>query len=148
MPTADTEREPLDRSFVLTFAALFAVAVGAVALIGYGLFGTDDREQAVPPPQVESYAPVDGAQVTSQITISVDLQDDHTGVLVVDGLEIPLDQIAIGADDIGILQYRPTEGSATGELQPGLHRVVVEFWPSTQSRAASQTFRWEFRVTA
>jgi hypothetical protein len=140
---------PYDRRFRIQFAALFAVAVGAIAIIIYGVFGTDDAQVAEKPLEIESYSPVDGAIETSQTTISVDLVDDFTGALIVDGVEIPLDQIQSGATDIGVLVYRPTNDTITGELQPGEHRVTVEYWPTTQPRASSsRTFRWTFRTSA
>ena len=43
---ARTERQPFDRRFRLQFAGLFAVAIGAIAIIVYGVFGTDDAERA------------------------------------------------------------------------------------------------------
>jgi hypothetical protein len=146
---ATARSTPYDRRFRIQFAALFAVAVGAIAIIIYGVFGTDDAEVVVAPAEIESYSPVDGAIETSQITITVDLRDDYSGALIVDGVEIPLDQTQGGAAAIGVLTYRPTADSATGELQPGPHRVAVEYWPTTQPRAtSSRTFRWEFRTSA
>jgi hypothetical protein len=142
-------RTPYDRRFRIQFAALFAVAVGAIAIIIYGVFGTDDAELAVAPREIESYSPVDGAIETSQTTISVDLIDNFTGALIVDGVEIPLDQIQSGATDIGVLVYRPTNDTVTGELQPGEHHVTVEYWPTTQPReSSSRSFRWTFRTSA
>jgi hypothetical protein len=144
-----TERPTYDRRFRLQFAALFAVAVGAIAIIVYGVFGTDDAQVAVAPREIESYSPVDGAIETSQTTISVDLVDDYTGALIVDGVEIPLDQSQSGASDIGVLVYRPTADTITGELQPGVHHVTVEYWPTTQPReSSSRSFRWSFRTSA
>ena len=149
VPAARTRREPFDRRFRLQFAALFAVAAGAIALIIYGVFGTDDAQIAVAPREIEDYSPVDGALETSQTTISVDLIDDYTGALIVDGVEIPLDQSQSGANDIGVLVYRPTQDTITGELEPGIHHVTVEYWPTTQPReSSSRAFRWTFRTTA
>jgi hypothetical protein len=146
---ARTDRQVFDRRFRLQFAALFAVAAGAIAIIIYGVFGTDDAQVAVAPREIEAYSPVDGAIETSQTTISVDLIDGYSGALIVDGLEIPLDQTQSGATDIGVLVYRPTADTITGELQPGVHRVTVEFWPTTQPReSSSRSFRWSFRTSA
>jgi hypothetical protein len=139
---------PRDRRFILQFAALFAVAIGAIAIIIYGVFGTDDASIGEPPEGVESYEPVQDSFVTSQITIRVNLADEYTGALFIDGLEIPLDQIATQADNIGILEYRPGQDTATGELQPGRHRASVEFWRATDPRGTSRSFRWTFTVTA
>jgi hypothetical protein len=139
---------PRDRRLRIQFAALFAVAVGAIAIIIYGVFGTDDAQVGPPPEGIESYAPVQDSFVTSQITIRVDLDDEYTGVLVVDGTEIPLDQIADEAGNIGILEYRPGEDTATGELEPGQHSASVRFWRSTDQEGSGRNFRWTFTVTA
>lgn len=103
------------------------------------------------PNDIESISPERG-EITGLVdTITVDLRDDMTGVLVVDGIEIPEDQLE---RVVGLQQviYRPGPGKDIPRFRAGDNTVVVKYWRGRlQDRPAESklyTYGWTFRAAA
>jgi hypothetical protein len=98
------------------------------------------------PSEIVSTQPAPGTLSKPQQAVAVDLRSDLTGVLIIDGVEIPEDQLS-----------RPTQSSMAFQPGPereitrfaaGTHHVVVVYWPTIRTRDDSENFRFEFRTTA
>jgi hypothetical protein len=151
----------------LLFAS-FGIALGIVAVVvGFRVAVTGDEQLGLPE-GIESLNPVRGAtQVLQQTAVFVDLAEGYTGVLVVDGVELPtvsLDEIGIqpigGTSDPGgqvslpaatiyepgnaTLTFVPSDDAPISTFDTGRHEVTVIYWKIEDGRVASRSFRWDF----
>ena len=155
------------------------VVVAGLVLLGLGGFvfaftlGGDQDTPTATDAAIENRSPAPDSQVLSQSTIEVDLAPGWTGVLAVNGLEIPADELncvddcgrplcASGApapaapspacrpadDPQNRVFFLPGEGKVIEELAAGPVVVTATFWPVTETRESGRTASWAFRVTA
>jgi hypothetical protein len=116
-------------------------------LLVYVGFSADTTNKVrVLPSDVANVQPDPGSQVRVQDTVSVDLRDDLTGVLVVDGVELPENEVA-RIPSLGEISFRPGKGQVFERLEPGVHNVTVVYWPQVKPRSdGTQSFTWSFRT--
>lgn len=150
-----------------TLALSLVIAVGLV-LIGRGLAVSltgDDRAKL--PEQLESVEPYpEAVQVLSQSRVFVDLIPGYTGVLVVDGVELPTidiedideqfeadpgQQIDLPATTIFepgnyTLTFVPSEDAPVHKFETGPHKAQVIYWKITEGRQYSTSYSWTFNV--
>jgi hypothetical protein len=132
--------------------AVVVVSLLVVLNLGIVLLNNSDTSPgggAPLPVSVESISPERG-EITSLVdTITVDLRNDLTGVLVVDGIEIPEDQLD-RVVELGEISFRPGPGKAITRLRTGTNEVVVKYWsrrlPNRPARPLS--FGWTFEASA
>lgn len=125
-------------------AAAFVVAANLLWLAGHTA-DTTDRTKTLPN-AVQSVLPANGTLVSVQSSVSVDLRDDLTGVLVLDGVQIPENELS-RIVPLGELSFRPGKGQVFSRLDAGVHTASVVYWPQTKSRAdGTNTFTWTFRT--
>lgn len=104
------------------------------------------------PAAIEAQYPEPGAVIRAQETVGVDLRDDLTGVIVIDGNRMPEDQYS-GDPNLGLIQFRPGTGQEFREFEPGDHEVRIEYWPAdlTEEQARAQrkvaAHAWRFKVS-
>ena len=129
------------------------VVVGLLIVLNLGvvLLNSSDTSQGggpTLPVTVESISPERGELTTLIDTISVDLRDDLTGVLVIDGIEIPEDQLD-RVVELGQISFRPGPNKELSKLRAGDNTVVVLYWQQGKARPAHPaTFGWSFRAAA
>lgn len=121
----------------------------AVAVAGVGWAFTEHNE--VDGPVVRDAAvtvvePGEGEQALRQDRVFVQLDQTYTGVLFINGIEIPEDQLNRAAG-LHTMEYVPGPDSATGLLSAGVVQARVEFWELTRNRASSRSYGWSFNVT-
>lgn len=132
-----------------------AIVLGALLLVvnlGILLLANADTSETSLSPlpnDIESISPERG-QLTGLVdTITVDLRDDMTGVLVVDGVEIPEDQLE---RVVGLQQviFRPGPDKDVPRFRAGENSVIVKYWRGRlQDRPANPySFGWTFRAGA
>ncbi|HEY3240020.1 MAG TPA: hypothetical protein VGL92_10685, partial [Acidimicrobiia bacterium] len=68
-----------------------------------------------------------------------------TGVLLIDGVEIPEDQLRINRP-LGQVSFRPGKGKDIPRLEEGLHSATIVYWPQDRSREDAKSFTWTFRA--
>ena len=151
----------IDRS-VLVVTGI--VAVGFVIVVQGVLSGVtgDDRNQL--PPLIEEVLPVpDAVQVLNQSSVFVDLAEGHTGVLVIDGVEIEtvdigeaqtsdiepgqqveLPEVTIFEPGNHTLTFTPSDGAPIERFAEGRHVVEVIYWDIEEGRARARSFAWTF----
>jgi hypothetical protein len=126
-----------------------AIVIGALVLLGVGFTSVSDPEEnQVPITQsaVERVEPAGGELDLRQGRIGADLAVGYTGVLILDGVEIPEDQLE-RIDALNQVFYTPGPGKETGALEPGLHRAAVEFWRIGANREdGTRVYEWQFNV--
>lgn len=163
-PAPPRRRRKIDKQLV---AVSLVVAVG-LALVVRGLaVGVSGDDRANFPDQVEEVDPVpDAVQVLSQTRVFVDLEFGFTGVLVIDGQEIPTvdigdvaasanaepgEQVDVPPDTIyeagnATLTYTPSDEGVITEFTPGQHRAQVIFWKVSEGRQRPRSYSWTFTV--
>lgn len=168
-PTADSPAATTRRRRRLDPAILIvSLVVGlGLTLVLRGLFiGVTGDERAALPELVEEVLPVpDAEQALSQTNVFVDLADGHTGVLIVDDVEIPtvsIDALSDDAVDPGAqvsippvtvyepgnatLTFTPGSDAPITEFVEGEHRVTVLYWRIDEGRQRARTYTWTFNV--
>jgi hypothetical protein len=129
---------------VITAALLLAALVGFVYAFTLGRGTTD----IVPTGDaVERLVPPQGSQVLRQSEIGIDLAPEWTGVLQVNGLEIPEDQLRRVPAQNQVF-FTPGPGQEIEELPAGQVNVVALIWRPVagETREDADTVRWSFSV--
>jgi hypothetical protein len=152
-------RHPLD---VRRLGASLLIA-GALALIIYGFASAETGDQAVEisDPAVERVIPAPGALVLRQSQVGADLAAGYRGVLIIDGNELPTDDIQpAGATSnagpitgaqfdpaLNTVLYLPRPGAVLPEFAPGEHHITVVYWRMDETRDQARQFDWTFKVS-
>ncbi len=152
-------RRPLD---LRRLGASLLIA-GALALIIYGFASAETGNEAVEinDPAVERVVPSPGALVLRQSQVGADLAPGYRGVLIIDGNELPTDdmQPAGAASSAGPITgaqfdpalntvlYLPREGAVLPEFAPGEHHITVVYWKMDETRDQARQFDWTFKVS-
>lgn len=129
----------------LGVAALIALAI---ALLISGVSGRSTGDAGALPEGIDAVGPAALAtNVPSQSTVFADLAFGNTGVLVIGGREIPLDQLDY-VRATGMLSFTPGEGKEYKKLPGNDLRVVAIFWPEQGDRATdAREYAWTFKVS-
>lgn len=146
-------------------SASLAIALGIVLVfVGLATSVTGKAAQKLPE-EIQSITPVRSAtQVQSQEKIEVDLIEGYTGVLIVNGIELPtfsLSDLAPAAPGQQIalppavifepgnytLTFTPTKGALIEKFATGVNTVKLIYWKITDGRNfAKPSFTWQFDV--
>lgn len=132
------------RFVVIAVVVLGVINLGVLLVVSSD---TSDQNTVETPSDVEGVSPADGALADRRTPVSADLRDELTGVLVIDGLRIPEDQL----DPIsqGIITYRPGPDKEITSFDAGVHDVQVLYWPADEPEPATpQSHSWTFRASA
>ena len=120
----------------------------ATALIGliWGLSQARNELTSIPT-TIESLNPVPGAEtVPAQSSVTAVLHFGQVGALIIDGREIPDDQISF-VRATGTITFTPGPGKDLERLPGGVRRATVVYWPSVGSREANaREYTWSFTV--
>jgi hypothetical protein len=130
------------------------VSIGLLLILAGGILwygGTQKAESPDPKlldAAVESLSPPeDSPGVPRQQPIIVDLQPGWTGVLLVNGVEIPEDQL-LRSEAQNQFSFQPGAGRIIEQLPPGPVTARAIVWRELESRETdSHSFSWTFRVS-
>jgi hypothetical protein len=161
-PQTERPRRRVDKTLLVMS---FVIAIG-LALVVRGLAVSitgDDRANL--PDTIESVEPVPAAeQVLSQTRVFVDLENGYTGVLVIDGVELPTvsiddvaeqftaepgQQVDLPATTIyepgnATLTFTPSDDALVQKFETGVHRVQVIYWKVIEGRQRPRSYNWTF----
>ena len=130
----------------LVIGALLLVALGLVAWAGQ-LRG-EPTEPELRDAAVEAFEPPAGSPAAiRQARIGIDLAPGWTGILRINGVEIPEDQLDRN-DPLNQVFFQPGEGKEIERLPPGPVVVHALIWRPAfgETRESARTVTWEFRV--
>ncbi len=120
------------------------VGLGFFALAG--AFGRTDDGQVTDEEGLEAVEPVNTAEAQPrQISVVADLAPGYDGVLRIDSVEIPADQLELD-QGLNKLIFRPGDDKVLTGFEPGPVDASVTYWPLEHGRAQSRIYRWSFRV--
>jgi hypothetical protein len=167
-PTATDRPTKRRRRVDKTLLALSLVIAVGLALVVRGIaVSITGDERAHLPDTIESVDPVpEAVQVLSQTSVFVDLDSGYTGVLVIDGIELPTvniddlaeqftaepgQQIDLPATTIfeggnSTLTFIPSDEALITGFESGLHRAQVIYWRIEDGRQRPRSFTWTFTV--
>ncbi len=126
--------------------AVLAVAAGL--LVWSATLNAGDEEVALTESAVEAVTPTNGATlVLRQSEVSADLATGWTGVLQIDGVEIPQDQLRQDTGGLNLLSFAPGPGKEIEELDAGTHVATVLIWQEpAETRDDARSVSWRFTV--
>jgi hypothetical protein len=155
MADAPTAAAPPRRKLFKHPGRVAVVAISLFVVFNAGIFLFNESDTS---PQGEKALPVDieaispePNEITGLIdTVTVDLADQYSGVLVIDGIEIPEDQLdrVVG---IQTISFRPGPDKAISRFRAGENEVEVKYWNGrVQDRPEKGTysFGWSFQGKA
>jgi hypothetical protein len=131
------------------------VVITVLVAINLSVFALNEADTSAPGPKslpadIQSVSPTPNENTGLVDTVSVDLADRYTGVLVIDGIEIPEDQLD-RVRSIQTVSFRPGPGKEISAFRPGVNTVTVKYWDGRlQDRPATGLFSysWTFRASA
>jgi hypothetical protein len=129
------------------------VVLGAIAGVvwAFTLVETDDGSNDIATSgdsPVELLIPPRDSEILRQEAVGVDLRPGWTGVLQVNGVEIPEDQVdAANVASTGVITYTVGDGKAVERFEAGRNCVTAVVWRVEESRAQSRDISWCFNVT-
>lgn len=148
-------------------AASLVIALCLVG-IGYGFSSSVTGNSRLHlPAEVERIDPIPGeggAGVPEQTPVMVDLTANHTGVLIIDGLELetvdrdsltnkakPGQQVVLPPTVIfdrgnATLSFTPSDNAPIKKFTQGQHTIEVVYWKVTEDRSHAHTYSWTFSV--
>lgn len=137
------DRRPLLKRMVPVALVLVALA----AIVYAGTLGSGPREVRVTDEAVEQLVPADGSPVAvRQAEVGIDLAPGWTGVLVVNGREIPEDQLR-RVEAQNQVFFQPGQGKEIEAFQAGTIFVTAEIWRTTsETREDARSVTWSFGV--
>ncbi len=122
------------------------LAIAAAAMYVGVTSAADPKPTEFPDRRVTSVSPAPGEPSLRQDRIFAELAAGYTGVLVVDGTEIPEDQLD-RREGVNTVAFTPGTGTETGRLEPGERCAIVVFWALTSTReAGSDSYKWCWQV--
>lgn len=141
----------------------FVIATGLV-LIGLGFsVGITGEARIEYPAEIERVDPVpNSVSVLAQSSVFVDLQQGYTGILVINGIEIPtfrigevevepgrqveIPPVTVFEPGNATLTFRPSPGAPVERFENGMQTVEVIYWREDLGRQRAESFVWEFNV--
>ena len=107
-----------------------------------------DPQEPVSSEIVEQLFPPRNSEALQQVQVGIDLGPGYTGTLVVDGEEVPDDQLD-ERPELNQLFFSPGEGRVLEEWLPGRNCVRAIVWPMSEGRDGDSTrdVDWCFEVT-
>lgn len=126
------------------------VVVAVVAAVGALVLAVTSSDTgpdtAISNPQaVEQLIPGRGELEVRQAKVGIDLAPGYTGILVVNGIEIPEDQLEY-VTGLNQVLFQPREGNEIEAFEPGQVCVVARFWREVETREDGRSVRWCFDV--
>ncbi|MGE0879219.1 MAG: hypothetical protein AB7L13_10255 [Acidimicrobiia bacterium] len=125
---------------------LFALGL-ALVIFGFSKAVKGDPK-AMSDPAVEQTIPKNQDLVLRQSQVGVALIPGYTGILEIDGVRIPEDQLIVDkSSNLNTILFQPGKDTEFPEFRSGLHTVVARFWRVSASEAQSRSITWSFRVS-
>jgi hypothetical protein len=127
------------RRIVMTLIA--AVAVGGFVFV----FTAPKQAEKEKPAAIESVFPESGSRNLRQVAVVADLAPGYTGFLLLDGVEVPRDDLQI-VDPLNTVTLAPQAGSDYEQLGPGPHCATVVYRRIGNPESDSSSYRWCFSL--
>jgi hypothetical protein len=132
---------------VVTIVLVLVGLVGVVFAFSLVDTGENDNEVVVNDTgPIEQLIPARDDEILRQEPVGVDLNPGWTGILQVNGVEIPEDQLDI-EPALGQVLFLPAAGKAVERFEAGENCVTAVVWRVEETRADARNVDWCFNVT-
>lgn len=128
------------------------LVVGALAALYAGVRATDTGDDdpvtvSGRPDVVERLIPGEGDEVIRQAELGIDLAPGYEGTLLVNGVEIPDDELRLVPAQNQVF-FTPGDGKVVEALQAGPNCALAVVWKSSVGRgtAEDKSFTWCFEA--
>ena len=118
-----------------------AVAVGGFVFV----FTAPKQEEGDKPVAIESVFPEAGSRNLRQVAVVADLAPGYTGFLLLDGVEVPRDDLQI-VDALNTVTLTPLPGSDYEQLAAGRHCATIVYRRIGTPESDSSSYRWCFSL--
>ena len=154
MADSSTAATPARRRLFQHPGRVAIVAVTLLVVVNLFVFllnqsDTSPSSDKALPADIQAVSPKPNELTGLVDTVTVDLADQYTGVLVIDGIEIPEDQLdrVVGIQQVS---FRPGPDKAISRFRAGDNTVVVKYWNGRLQDRPDTTFSysWRFRASA
>lgn len=124
-----------------------AIVITVLVLLVVAVTSTETKVESQYPKHLEAVTPANGSQnVPSQSSLVADLEFGYRGALIVNGREIPLDQVDETVAT-GELRFTPGAEKEFKKLPGGVVTATVVFWPTRGTRESDSTsYSWVVNV--
>ncbi len=141
-------RQVARRPPIITARRLAISVILALCVVGMGWALSQTRTTAsvvYRDSAIVQVFPAEGDLDLRQARIGVEINQAWTGVLEVDGFELPENQVerVVGLNQIF---YYPGPGKVTGALAPGRHCATAFVWQVIRTRSSGHPYSWCFNV--
>jgi hypothetical protein len=132
------------RVAIIAITLLVALNLGIVLINESDTTTTGDKALPV---DVEAVSPTPNAITGLIDDVTADLADQYTGVLVIDGVEIPEDQLdrVVG---IQTVTFRPGPDKVISRFRAGVNQVVVKYWNGRLQDRPDKPFSYSWQFVA
>lgn len=141
MPTPPSPPRSITNNLIVAALVLVALA----ALVTAGMLANTGTDGPVSVSAVERFIPTEGSVVIRQARVGIDLAPGFTGVLIVDGVEIPEDQLD-RVEALNEIYFAPREGTEIEAFEPGPLCMSALYWPVGADRSVARSTSWCFTV--
>jgi hypothetical protein len=141
------QTSPYSTRFKVIATLVLTLAISLLVLAALSLGDNEDPVLSADDAQVvEALIPRRDSQIPQQSTVGIQTVVSWSGTLVVNGVEIPEDEL-VKTPEIGLIEYTPGEGKAVEQFQAGRNCVTAIIWPLAQGRGpADRQIPWCFEV--
>mgnify|MGYP003403633363 CR=1 FL=1 len=141
------QTSPYSTRFKVIAVLVLTLAISLFVLAFLSLGDSEDPVLSADDAQVvEALIPRRNSQVLQQSNVGIDLVVGWSGTLVINGVEVPEDELAT-TPEIGLIEFTPGEGKAVEQFQAGQNCVTAIIWPLSQGRGpADRRIPWCFEV--
>ncbi len=142
-----TRTSPYSTRFKIVAAVVVALA-GVLFYLAFTSLGDDEDPvlSAGDSQVVENLIPRRNAQVPQQSSVGIDLVVGWSGRLVVNGTEIPDDELVI-TPQLGLIEFTPGPTRTVEALDSGQNCVTAVIWRLQDGRGVNdRTIPWCFEV--
>jgi len=145
---AEAKVSPYSTRFKIVAAAIVAVAIAMLAY-GCSALSSGNKDPVLSTGDakiVDNLIPRRNSEVPQQSDVGIDLAPGWTGTLVLNGVEIPKDELQI-TPELGVIEFTPGKGKAVEHFRGGQNCVQAIIWRISDGRGvADRTIPWCFEV--
>jgi len=141
------QTSPYSTRFKVIASVVLVAAISLFVVAFLTLSGNKDQGLSADNAKVvDSLVPTPNTQVPQQSSVGIDLVAGWDGVLRINGVEIPEDEL-VKTPQTGLIMFTPGDGKTVEQLEAGRNCVTAVIWPIADGRGpADRQVPWCFEV--
>ena len=141
------QTSPYSTRFKVIASVVLVAAISLFVVAFLTLSGNKDQGLSADNAKVvDSLVPTPNTQVPQQSSVGIDLVAGWDGVLRINGVEIPEDEL-VKTPQTGLIMFTPGDGKTVEQFETGRNCVVAVIWRLQDGRGtADRQVPWCFEV--